>query len=211
MPSHDPELDRITELLGQCLGRIDEYAYRLQDRGDLADDVDPTAPSTEAAIDLDACDALEREAELLQDLVQSAVQHAGADDRSDLSRVVDSTLQAAIAELDIPVVVRQNLAPDLPQTGCSGRDLAHAAQRALMLAVSGLVAGDEIAVETRSDNTHTVLEIAFPLRGEPHLSDRATTLQEFVAELGGNCRIQSDGHTQCLIAVELPTAVPTDG
>ena len=208
MTSRDPELDRITELLGQCLGRIDEHAYRLQDHADLAEGVDPTEPSTEAPFDLDA---LEREAEVLQELVQSALRQAGGDDRADLNRVVESTLQAALAELDIPVVVRQNLATDLPRIGCNGRELAVAAQRALVLAVSGLSAGDEIAVVTRPDNTHTLLEIEFPANGEPHLGDRATTLQEFVAELGGHCHIRSDARSQCLIAIELPTAVPTDG
>ena len=64
MTSRDRDLDRITELLGQCLGRIDEHAYRLQEAGD--DPVDAADPGTlPTEFDLDTCDALEREAELL--------------------------------------------------------------------------------------------------------------------------------------------------
>jgi hypothetical protein len=36
----DRELDRLTTLLGQCLGRIDEQAYRLQHDDDDEQEVD---------------------------------------------------------------------------------------------------------------------------------------------------------------------------
>ena len=64
----DRELDRLTTLLGQCLGRIDEQAYRLQRVDDDAED----------CADDGVADVLENEAARLQELVGSLLERADA-------------------------------------------------------------------------------------------------------------------------------------
>ena len=63
MTQRETDLERITSLLGQCLGRIDEQAYRLQQLGD--DDEDFAAAET-----------FEEAAATLQELIGSLL-HAG--------------------------------------------------------------------------------------------------------------------------------------
>jgi hypothetical protein len=55
----DPDLDELTALVGRCLGRIDEQAFRLQQLGDMDERV------------FLVTDLLENEATELQDLLTS--------------------------------------------------------------------------------------------------------------------------------------------
>lgn len=197
MTSRDPELDRITTQLGKCLGRIDEQAYRLQQGDGYVDD-------------FEICDALEEEAAMLQQLIGSVMQHANTSETCDLNRIVEHSLRGCVAEIGVPVVVRQNLARHLPKIPCAPGQLAFAVQRALMLALGGAVAGDEIAVDSRVDGDSVLLEIESSLSGEAHLDERAATLGEFVADLGGSCRIDTNGRSACLIAMVLPAALVAD-
>lgn len=197
MTRRDDDLDRITTLLGQCLGRIDEQAFRLQ-RG-VDDD------------EIEVCDALENEATLLQELISSAVSCAARSEQPDLNRVVEQSLRGCVAELGIPIVIRQNLAQGLPRIQCSDSQLAYAVQRALMLALSGIEAGGELSVTTRIEGETVLFETESPFGEEVHLDERATTLSEFVESLGGRCMVDGDGLASRLIAMELPAALVTDG
>lgn len=194
MTRRETELDRITTLLGQCLGRIDEQAYRLQQSG-------------EDETDYEACDALEREAEMLQELIDSAVMQAARAEPVDLNRVVEQSLRGCVGELGIPVVVRQQFARDLPRLACAPSALAHAVQRAITLALGGIEAGGEIRVSTRLDGDVVLLEIESRTAEQPHLDDRAATLDDFVKGLGGRCHVDHDGRGACLVAMELPAAL----
>lgn len=192
MTRRQTELDRITTLMSQCLGRIDEQAYRLQDPG---------------SEDFEACDVLETEAALLQELVGSMVMHAEGGEKADLNRIVEQGLRNCIAELGIPVVIRQKLGAGLPQVAFAPGQLGFAVQRALLLTLGAIEAGGEISVVTRMDQEAVLLEIeSGTLNNDAHLGDRAATLSEFVTGLGGTCRVDTHGHS-CLIAMELPATL----
>jgi len=198
MTPREPELDRLTTLLGQCLGRIDEQAYRLQRTGEEDED-------------FEACDALEREAAMLQELVSSVVSHAGRSESADINRIVDHGLRSCISELEIPIVIRQNLTEGLPRIDCAPGQLAFAVQRALMLALGSIEAGGEIRVITRLDQEAVLLEIESPApQDASHLDERATTLSDFVISFRGTCRVDTHGRS-CLIAMELPVSLVADG
>ncbi|MCA8965017.1 MAG: hypothetical protein H6838_03065 [Planctomycetes bacterium] len=198
MTQRETDLERITSLLGQCLGRIDEQAYRLQQLGD--DDEDFAAAET-----------FEEAAATLQELIGSLL-HAGerVDDAA-ADPIVRRALDEIIGELGVPVVVRQRLATELPKVACTPGQLAFAVQRALMLAVAQIDAGGEVTVETRRDGDNVLLEIESTCpAGVQHLSERALTLRAFVAEFGGACQVDTDGRGRILIALELPVALVSD-
>lgn len=193
MTHRETDLEHITTLLGQCLGRIDEQAFRLQRNED--DD------------DFEACDALEREAALLQELISSAVQKAVQNGDADLNKIVEHTVRGCVAELDHPIVVRSNLATDLPRIACTPGQLSFAVQRALMLVLGSTQPGDDIVVATRLESDGVWFEIESSSGSDDaHYTERAATLTEFVEAFDGSCRLGSDGRGSCLIAIQLPAA-----
>ncbi len=198
MTQRETDLERITSLLGQCLGRIDEQAYRLQHQGE--DDEDFAAAET-----------FEEAAAALQELIGNLL-HAGerVEDAA-ADPIVRRALDEIIGELGVPVVVRQRLATGLPRVACTPGQLAFAVQRALMLAVAQIEAGGEVVVETRRDGDNVLLEVESNCpAGVEHLGDRALTLRAFVAEFGGSCQVDTDGRGRILIALELPVALVSD-
>lgn len=196
MAHRETELDRITTLLGQCLGRIDEQAFRLQ-RGD--DEPDWVG------------DVLEQEAATLQELVSTLVAAHASTDRADLNRVVDHAVRDSVAEAKAPVAVRQRLAPALPEVACSPGQLGFAVQRALLLAFGRADAGSDVVVTTRREGESVLFELECSgHRRDRHLRERAATLCEFVAGLQGNCQIDGDEQGHLLLAIELPAATVAD-
>ncbi len=200
MAHRETDLDRITTLLGQCLGRIDEQAFRLQQTEDDSNDVD-----------LDVAAVLENEAAQLQELVGSVIETNERLEQADLNRIVDRAVRECVAELGVPIVVRQRLAKDLPPIACGPGQLAFAVQRAVMLGLGRIDAGGEIIVTTRRDGDAAMFELECTGRGrDRHLRERTTTLCEFVAGFRGNCRIDADDRGALLLALELPTALSID-
>jgi hypothetical protein len=197
----DLELDRLTTLLGQCLGRIDEQAYRLQQVDDEAED------STDDGV----ADVLETEAARLQELVSSLLERADAPEQSDLDEVVHASVRGCMQELGSPIVVRQRLAGELPPIACTPGQLAYAVQRALVLATSRLDVGGELRVTTRREDDCAVLELEGQgTRNDRNLQDRAQTLCEFVSSFRGTCRVAYDEQQNLLIVLELPLALAID-
>ena len=197
----DLELDRLTTLLGQCLGRIDEQAYRLQQVDDEAEDY----------TDDGVADVLETEAARLQELVSSLLERADAPEQSDLDDVVHASVRGCMQELGSPIVVRQRLAGELPPVACTPGQLAYAVQRALVLATSRLDVGGELRVTTRREDDCAVLELEGQgTRNDRNLQDRAETLCEFVSSFRGTCRVAYDEQQNLLIVLELPLALAID-
>ncbi len=198
MTRRNEDIERLTTLLGQCLGRIDERAYDLQR---LADDEE----------DYGAADALEHEAATLQELVAALIEQSTLPDRADLNRCVTSAVQACLDELGRPVVVRQRLTQRLPLVSCSPGQVALAVQRALMIGLGRLDAGGELVVATRRDGESAVLEIECQgKRRDRHLHERTATLCEFIGDLQGTCRVDEDHSGTLLLAIELPLALAAD-
>lgn len=198
MSDRDYDLDRITTLLGQCLGRIDEQAFRLQNDEQELDEQG-------------SADVLEQEAAALQELVGSLIDQHVDKEQADLNRIVEHSLRDCLAELGMPVVVRQRLTTGLPPIACRAGQLAYAVQRAVMLTLSRVDRGGDILVTTRRDGNYAVFELECNGGGrDRHLQERATTLCEFVAGFQGLCRVDEDERGTLLIALELPTALVVD-
>lgn len=198
MDQSERNLDRITSLLGQCLGRIDAHAYRIQE----LDEVDETLLTAEQ---------IDTETAELQELVGSLLDNVVDGDESDLNRIVDQAVRSCIAAVEMPFVVRQRLAPDLPSIACGPGQLTFAVQRALGIGIGHLEPGGEIVITTRRDDDRVVFEMeSRGTEGDRHLHDRAATLCEFVASFAGRCRVESDDHGTLLLALELPMALAAD-
>jgi len=202
MGSDDIEIGELTSLLGQCLGRIDEQAYRLQN-ADCDGDGDHEQIS----------DVLEAEAARLQELVGSLLVAHGPDagNRSCLDRTARRAVQSTLDSIGFPVVVRQRLAPGLADAACGTAQLAYALQRSLLLAAMHAGSGGEVQLETRSEGRSLVFELQASGAGDSrHFGDRAATLQDFVAECGGRCLAAVDDQGLLLLSIELPAAPADD-
>lgn len=193
--AHDSELDRLTAMLGQCLGRIDEGAYRVQQAGD-SDDV--------GALE----SLLEQETATLNELVTGIVDAVEPSEQCEVRPILAREVDACLAKVGTPIVVRMQLAPKLGPVRCAGNQLASATQRALALATGRMRAGDELAIHARDEGETVVVE--FECNGgkrDRNVQQRATTLCEFVAGFGGHCKVDVDGQKRLLIALELPKTI----
>lgn len=198
MAQRETDLERITTLLGQCLGRIDEQAFRIQ-CDDVAQDPDGAAF------------VLEQEAAELQELVGSLMLAEQQVEQADLNRIVDRAVRGCVAEASVPIVSRQQLDRNLPQIACSPGQVAFAVQRGVMLGLACLGPGDELTVSTRSDGETAVFELeARGNQRDRHQHERAASLVEFTQGLGGTCRVDVDSSGHLLLALELPTALAAD-
>jgi hypothetical protein len=190
--AHDSELDRLTAMLGQCLGRIDESAYRVQQVGDGADG---------AALE----SLLEEEMATLNELVTGVVDAIEPSEQCEVRPILAREVDACLAKVGMPIVVRMQLAPKLGPVRCAGNQLASAMQRALALATGRMRAGDELAIHARDEGETVVVE--FECNGgkrDRNVHQRAITLCEFVAGFGGHCKVDVDEQKRLLIALELP-------
>jgi hypothetical protein len=112
----------------------------------------------------------------------------------------------------MPIVVRMRVPAKLGVVRCAGKHAASAIQRALALATGRMRAGDELTIGARDEGGLVVIE--FECNGgknDRNVRQRATTLCEFVADIGGNCRIDVDEQKRLLIALELPKTPVFDG
>ncbi|MEO6595344.1 MAG: hypothetical protein ABIP94_11375 [Planctomycetota bacterium] len=191
MTNREPDLDRITTLLGQCLGRIEHQSYRVQQLSDEED--------------YGASDVFEHEAAMLQELVAGLLESATRSSHCHLNRIVEQGVQSCLGEIGRPILVRLRLAPDLPPVGCAPGQLAFAVQRALVIAVGQLEAGDELVVTTRRCDEAVVLELES--RGtarDRHIEERTTTLCDFLTALRGSCSVHADPNGALFLVLELP-------
>lgn len=194
------DVDRIASLLSQCLGRIDSQAAGLGDGLD-DDQVDLRAQALEAATE-----SLQELVDELTCLVQEPSQ--GAEVLPILRRVLAQT----VAGLRVPIMVREQFAAALPQAACTPEQLHGIVHRALQLAVQQLTAGDELRVQCHAAGDRLLFEVASRCQTTTtNLGDRATTLREFVLELGGECAVAADEQGHLLLALELPAALVSDG
>ncbi len=198
MTHRETDLERITSLLGQCLGRIDEQAFRLQHLGDDEED-------------FDAAGVFEDAAARLQELIASLVATGERVEEAALNPIVQRAVEQIATEVGVPLVVRQRIAPDLPRIAATPGQVAFAVQRAIMLAVAQIEAGSDVEVTTRREGDNVLLEVeAICPAGVRHLRERSATLRAFVAEFHGSCQVDTDGHGRILIALELPVALVSD-
>ncbi|MBX3462603.1 MAG: hypothetical protein KF830_05500 [Planctomycetes bacterium] len=197
MASREPELDHLTRLLGQCLGRIEEQAFRLQDDSWQADEHGTFA-------------AMEDETATLHDLVDSLLVCA-IDEHADLNAIVARALLDQLGTAGVPLVVRQRLDRHLPKVAGAPADVAFAVRRALAIGFGRPEPGTELVLTTRREDGHLLFELE--RRGGPiddHLAERCETLAEFTAGLNGHCRVHAEACGSLLLALELPAALAFD-
>jgi hypothetical protein len=196
MASHDPDLEKLTSLLRQCLGRIDEEAFRIQETGD--------------GMDFDSADRLEDEAQTLQELVDSLLVVDMGDSQANLNKIVSHAAEVCLQNVTVPIVLRQLLAPSTPPVASPASMVSVAVERAIILAFTGLEAGDEVILSTRSESGSVMFEVES--RGNHQDSttrERSETLREFVNDFGGACQVRC-GSGNLYLVIELPEVVATD-
>src|SRR5690606_4059015 len=156
----------------QCLGRIDEEAYRLQQHGE--------------DVDFDSAERLEDETATLQDLVDSLlVVDLGADE-TDVNSVVARIAESCLQELAVPIILRQTLTNESSLVRAPAAIATVAVQRAMVLAMSPLGPGDELRLTTRVENSSVVFELeSLGSHVDVHASERTETLREFLEDFGG--------------------------
>ena len=196
MASNDSDLDKLTSLLSQCLGRIDEEAYRLQMSGD--------------DVDFDTADRIEDETATLQELVDSLLVVDMGSDETDVNRVVSRIAEACLQEIVVPVVLRTNLTRESSLVAAPSALVTVAVQRAMVLAISPLGPGDELRLTTRIEGGSVVFEVeSLGSHPDDHAAERAQTLCDFVAEFGGSCNVRSEGFDLYMV-IELPQVMATN-
>ena len=196
MPNHRPDPERLTSLLRQCLSRIDEQANSVhRSKGRVTDSM---------------AHLFDHEDTRLQGVLESLLAWSEPEDHADLNRVVRQTVQSFLGATNVPVVVREKLAPDLPSIACGPVPLTCAVRRALVLAL-GRTEGGEITVTTKAEADSVVFEVErHSITCEYHLKERGVTLCEFVARMHGECQIDYDQRGALLISIDLPRSLPVD-
>ena len=194
MTSRDPDIDRLTELLGKCLGRIDEEAFRLQN-----DDAD-----------FDAADRIDDETAQLQEIVESLVEAADVCDEAVLDDVVADTVDRCLQDAGKPIMMRRKLGCSGTHVACSASMVAVSVQRALTLTLETMSAGDELCVTTRTEGDQVLVEIRSDDAAGNNLNERGETLRDFVGETGGNCALGSNQGQGVFLVLEWPNAQTSD-
>ena len=97
MAARDADLHRLSGLLGQCLARIDEEAYRIENGDD----------------DYDTADRLDQHTATVHELIGSLLLAGEAADRAELGRTLRRVVQVFVDELTVPLVVRQRIDAEL--------------------------------------------------------------------------------------------------
>lgn len=196
MPNHRPDPERLTSLLRQCLSRIDAQARRVhRSKGRISESMAHLFDDQDTK---------------LQGVLESLLAWSEPEDHADLNRVVRQTVQSFLGATNVPVVVREKLAPDLPSIACGPVPLTCAVRRALVLAL-GRTEGGEITVTTRAVADSVVFEVErHSMTCEHHMKERGLTLCEFVARMRGECRIDYDQRGALLISIDLPPVLRVD-
>jgi len=194
MASRDSDLDRLSSLLGQCLGRIDEEAYRLQR--------DET--------DFDQAERLEDQTAELQGLIDSLLVVDMGADEVELNDVVSRVAESFLQQLNVPIVLRQSLTTESTLVAAEASLVNVAVQRAMVLAVEPLGPGDELALTTRIESGSVVFEIeSHGSQSECSLDERGETLRDFLQGFGGNCQLRTENLDHFMV-IELPQVMATD-
>ena len=109
MASNDSDLDKLTLLMGQCLGRIDEEAFRLQEKGE--------------DVDFDTANRLNDETGMLHELVESMLDVEMNSSETNVNQIVARVAESYLQELAVPIVLRQTLTAESPIIVFDGDEL----------------------------------------------------------------------------------------
>ena len=196
--AHDnSKLDRLSSALVQCLSRIDEEAFRLQD---LVGD----------HFDFEEVERIEIATDELQGLFDSLLVIETITDQA----VVNETLTAAatdcLQDLGVPVVQSQNFCEQAAVITAPPALVAAALRRAVSMAAAPLMPGGHLSLTTRVAQDTVIVEIeSLGGQTEHTLTDQSESLQELVVELGGTCAVYRERGDRYFV-LELPQVMATD-
>ncbi len=196
MAREDTDLEQLSTMLRQCLGRIDEEAFRLQES-----DGEP--------VDFGEADRLEASTFELQDLVESLLV-VEASEEADVNEVVASVASARLQEVSVPLVQQLRLSEGCPRAAVSRSILATAVDRALSMAVGTVRAGGQLNLSTRVERDAVVLEVeCLGCDPEDGAYERAETLRDFVKGFGGSCTARCE-QEDLFFVLEVPRVNATE-
>lgn len=196
MASSDPDVDQLTKLLSQCLGRIDAEANSVLQNGE--------------DVDFDTDNRLEGETNTFQELMDSMLAVEVESDETDLNNVVSRIAAACLQDIAVPIVFRQTLTSKSSIVPAPADLVTVVVQRAMVLTIAPLAPGDELHLTTRVENGWVLLEIeSFGNHRDGNANERTQTLRQFVEELGGSCQVRCEA--DCLfLVIQLPQVIATD-
>lgn len=196
--AHDHnDLEQLSSMLQQCLGRIDEEAFRIQETGGTALAVQAVERVTEATDEL-------------QGLCDSILEVQAIDSHADVNAIVARVAGECLQQLRVPIVQRHDLCHDRAVVSSPSSMVAIAVRRALSIAMAPLSPGGQLSLRTRVDSGSVLLEIesrGCRLAGAG--PERAETLREFASDLGGACNVHCDGDDLYLV-LQMPQVMVSD-
>lgn len=197
MAHDDLELQKLTAMLQQCLGRIDEEAFRLQD-------------ADTAGFDFGEAERIDDATCELQGLVESLLVVDADNGPADVNEIVARVARDCLHRLDVPIVQRLQLCRGATRVDAAGSLVSVAVQRAVELATASLGPGGELDLSTRLEQGAVLVEIES--RGSDdigNVAERSATLQAFVEDFGGGCTARAEKRDLFLV-LELPQVMATD-
>lgn len=197
MARDNSELEQLSARLMRCLGRIDEEAFRLQ-------------TSDGEHFEFDEVEKITLATDELVEAVDSLLVITPSEAPTDVNAIVAAVTSECLDDLDVPVVHRRTLCDQGTEVSAPASVVRVAVQRALALATSGMIAGSELSVGTRTTQSAVLVEVsAIGCRLEEGLHDRVETLRAFLGDFDGGCTIFCE-HDDLHLVLELPQVMVTD-
>ena len=197
MARDESDLEQLSSRLMQCLGRIDEEAFRLQtSEGDH--------------FDFDEVERITYATDELVEAIDSLLVVAPFEPPADVNAIVANVTAECLDNIDVPIVQRHTLCDTDAEVSAPAGMVQVAVRRALTLAASSLVAGSELSVSTRIAHGAVLVEIsALGCHLEDGLQDRVETLRAFLNDFDGSCTVFCEQEDLYLV-LEIPRAMVTD-
>jgi|GEM_PF-2887792 len=196
--AHDKsKLERLSSALVQCLSRIDEEAFRLQD---LVGD----------HFDFEEVERIEIATDELQGLFDSLLVVETSDEKAFVNEILTKAAADCLLDLGVPVVQSQNLCEQAAVVVGSPTLVTSALRSAVLMAAEPLMPGGHLGLTTRAAQGNVIVEIE-GLGGQTgeSVADQSEGLRELVVELGGTCTVYSERGDRYLV-LELPQVMVTD-
>ncbi len=192
-------IDELSELLARSLSRISLH-LQLISEGRMPEDLEPLISQ------------LDEEAVRLDGLVASLgiCLETPKLCRSEIDLLVRRISSELLSTLDAPVVIRTNIAENLPDLTVQVEPLEAALRRAMVLAAGHAGPGGELTITVRAQPKAVVFELASVAGStpiQPPTYDRCKTLQEFIETLGGHCSGELDDKQIMRLVLELAAEV----
>ena len=197
MAYDQPDVELLSTMLHQCLGRIDEEAFGIQH-------------AAGASLDVHAADRIEDATGELQEICDTLMEVEAARNHADVNAIVAAVAGESLHQLHVPIVQRHDLCAGPALAASPAAMVASAIRRALSMAVQPLAPGGQLSLRTRIEAGSVLFEVdSIGCRLDEAAAVRAETLRAFAQELGGACNVHSEGDDLYLV-LQMPQLISTD-